>query len=55
MSESEAILRIEGQYIKYKKPLVDFQIRNSGSKDKLKEKISELAEKIKPDIYGFKY
>ena len=55
MPENEAILRIEGQHIKYKKPLINFLIRNSGSKDSLKEKIFELVEKIKPDIYGFKY
>lgn len=55
LSESEAVLRIEGQRIKYKRTLVDHLIRNDGSKESLKKKIFELAEKIKPDIYGFKY
>jgi dephospho-CoA kinase len=55
MPESEAILRIEGQHIKYIKESVDFTIRNDGSKISLRKKILELAEKIKPDIYAFKY
>jgi dephospho-CoA kinase len=55
MPESEAILRIEGQHIKYIKKSVDFTIKNDGSKISLRKKILELAEKIKPDIYAFKY
>jgi dephospho-CoA kinase len=55
MPESEVILRIEGQHIKYIKKSVDFTIRNDGSKDNLRKKIFELAEKIKPDIYAIKY
>jgi dephospho-CoA kinase len=55
MPESEVIMRIEGQHIKYIKKLVDFAIRNSGSKDSLRKRVFELAEKIKPDIYAFKY
>ncbi len=55
MPESEAILRIEGQHIKYIKKSVDFTIRNNGSKTSLGKKIFELAEKIKPDIYAIKY
>jgi dephospho-CoA kinase len=55
MPESEAILRIEGQHIKYIKKSVDFIINNDGSKTSLEKKIFELAEKIKPDIYAIKY
>jgi dephospho-CoA kinase len=55
MPKSEAIMRIEGQHIKYIKKLVDFTIRNNGSKISLEKKIFELAEKIKPDIYASKY
>jgi dephospho-CoA kinase len=50
MPENEAILRIEGQHIKYIKKLVDFTIRNNGSKDILRKRIFELTEKIKPNI-----
>jgi dephospho-CoA kinase len=55
MAESEAIMRIEGQHIKYIKKLVDFTIRNDGSRISLGKKVFELAEKIKPDIYASKY
>ncbi len=55
LTESEAILRLEGQHIKYIKKSVNFTIRNNGSKDSLRERIFELAEKIKPDIYAIKY
>lgn len=55
LSESEVILRIEGQHIKYIKKSVDFTIVNEGSKISLRKKIFELAEKIKPDIYAIKY
>jgi len=55
MPESEAILRIEGQHIKYIKKSVDFTIRNDGLEVSLRKKVFELAEKIKPYIYAFKY
>ena len=55
LPENEAILRLEGQHIKYIKKSVNFTIRNEGSKISLKKKVFELAEQIKPDIYAIKY